>query len=78
MFSYKDKFQVKCPSGVIYDIQCVNCGPYMAYIRKTVNIIYQHFQMNTSTRQRRRVLYSIIACKTVASMLIFLTFAVMI
>ena len=43
MFSYKDKFPLRCRSRVVYHIQCEACGPRAAYVGKTVNTLYERF-----------------------------------
>ena len=43
LFSYKDKFPLKCRSGVVYHIQCEICGPSAAYVGKTVNTLHERF-----------------------------------
>ena len=41
--NFKDKFPLKCLSGVVYFIHCRNCGPSQAYIGKTKNTLYERF-----------------------------------
>ena len=43
LFSFTDKFPLKCLSGVVYSIHCKNCGPSQAYIGKTKNTLYERF-----------------------------------
>ena len=41
--NFKDKFPLKCRSGVVYFINCKSCGPSQAYIGKTKNTLYERF-----------------------------------
>ena len=41
--SFKDKFPLKCLSGVVYFIHCKHCGPSQAYIGKTINSLHERF-----------------------------------
>ena len=43
LFSFKDKFPLKCSSGVVYKISCKNCGPSQAYLGKTINTLHERF-----------------------------------
>ena len=43
LFSFKDKFPLKCFSGVVYKISCKNCGPSQAYLGKTINTLHERF-----------------------------------
>ena len=42
-FNFKDRFPLKCASGVVYYTQCKKCGPSAAYIGKTINTLYERF-----------------------------------
>ena len=35
--------KMKCRSGIVYHIQCDNCGPSVAYIGKTANALCERF-----------------------------------
>ena len=43
MFNFKDRFPLKCSSGIVYFIQCKKCGQRAAYIGKTKNTLYERF-----------------------------------
>ena len=43
MFNFKDRFPLKCSSGVVYYINCSKCGQRAAYIGKTINTLYERF-----------------------------------
>ena len=43
LFSYKDRFPLKCRSLVIYYSECSQCGPSKAYLGKTKNSLYERF-----------------------------------
>jgi len=42
LFSFKDKFPLRCLSGVVYLINCKHCGPSQAYLGKT-NTLHERF-----------------------------------
>ena len=43
MFNFKDRFPLKCSSGVVYYIHCKKCGQRAAYIGKTINTLFERF-----------------------------------
>ena len=43
LFSFKDRFPLKCASGIVYYIECKKCGQRAAYIGKTKNTLYERF-----------------------------------
>ena len=43
MFNFKDRFPLKCASGVIYYIECKKCEQSAAYLGKTINTLYERF-----------------------------------
>ena len=43
MFNFKDRFPLKCSSGVVYYIECKKCGQRAAYIGKSINTLYERF-----------------------------------
>ena len=43
LFAFKDRFPLKCASGIVYHIQCSKCGQRAAYIGKTKNTLYERF-----------------------------------
>ena len=47
LFSFTDKFPLKCLSGVVYSIHCKNCGPSQAYIGKTKTLSTNDFMGQT-------------------------------
>ena len=43
LFSFKDRFPLKCKSMIVYYINCRKCGPSEAYIGKTINTVHERF-----------------------------------
>jgi len=43
LFNFKDRFPLKCSSGIVYSINCKKCGQSAAYIGKTINTLFERF-----------------------------------
>ena len=43
LFSFKDKFPLKCSSSIVYKIECESCGSSATYVGKTINTIHERF-----------------------------------
>ena len=43
MFNFKDRFPLKCASGIVYYTECKKCGQRAAYIGKTINTLHERF-----------------------------------